>query len=223
MSAIIQAHFNMTSINSFFDGLGDIIENQIMRHWYDWLNPVKWAQVAAMISAYTVMQPILSLILSAIGDIDAADLLRDGLIDVSGEVSDLIKDDLFPVLPGILERAAALLGGKLRDGATNFDRPKDVKLSSADLVSRMNIYSVLEAYFTSSDAVRAMGFDLGKASTLITWFMNNLVDNDGNAIHLFDPALFDLEELSSPTSMMRSCPSVYIKRRWALTKPTRSS
>ena len=40
----VKADFHMTT-GSFFDGLADIIENQIMKHWYDWLNPVKYAQL----------------------------------------------------------------------------------------------------------------------------------------------------------------------------------
>ncbi len=196
ISAVILAHFNM-SIDSFFTGLWDIITDQIMDDWYDWLNPVKYAQVISTVAAYTVMQPVLALIFNSIGDIDAADLVREGLVDVSGEINDVVSNNAFPLLPDILNRVAAALGGKLKDGATDFDWPKNVKISSSALVGNLNLSILLDAYLTSPEAVQALGFDVSKISTVITWFLNNLVDENGNAIHVIDPALLDFNELAS--------------------------
>ncbi|MBQ9553251.1 MAG: hypothetical protein IJU96_10910 [Clostridia bacterium] len=207
ISAVILAHFNM-SIDSFFTGLWDIISNQIMDDWYDWLNPVKYAQLIATVATYTMMQPVLALIFDSIGDIDAADLIRDGLVDVSGEIDDIVSDDVFPLLPDILNRVAAMLGGKLKDGATDFDWPKDVEISSSALVGNLNLSMLLDAYLTSPEAVQALGFDVNKISTVITWFLNNLVDENGNAIHFLDPALLDFDELASLGTLETRCGSI---------------
>ena len=195
----IQTSFNVNSASDFFDGLGDIIEDQIMRHWYDWLNPFKYAKLVATTLAYCLLEPLCAMLMSFVSLIDLEWLAEIGLIDVSDQVNDLMEEPVFKALPDVFNEAAAMLGGKMKTGSTTFDWPKDVKIDSRNLLGDLNLYEIFESYFLSNKAIQALGFDLGKISTLLQWFLGNLVTDDDaeTPLHLLDPSLLDLEELST--------------------------
>ena len=194
----VKTSFNTNSASDFFSGLGDIIEDQIMRHWYDWLNPLKYAQLVATTAAYCMLEPLVSFLMSFLQLIDIEWLAELGLIDVSDQVNDLMKDSVIPMLPDLFNKLAAMLGGKMKTGSTTFDWPKNVAVSSRNLLGDLNLYEILDKYFLSGDAQQALGFNLGKLSDVVNWFFDNLVkDPDETPVHLLNPALLNLEELST--------------------------
>lgn len=218
-SAFIQTSFNLNSVSDFFSGLGDIIEDQIMKHWYDWLNPVKYAQLVATTLAYSLLQPVLGLIFSFMSLIDLEWVADLGIIDVSDQVNDVMKDTVFPLFPDLFNMFAGMLGGKLKDGAfpSKETWPKDVKISTSELLGDLNLSELIDEYFLSADAVRTLGFDFGKISTVLEWFFGNLVDGNGQPIHLLNLALLDLQELSSLGTLKKykgSLRDSEYKKRW---------
>ena len=218
-SAYIRADFNTSSISKFFEGLGDIIEDQIMKHWYDWLNPIKYAQLIATTIAYMAFQPLIGLLAGMLGLIDLEWVAEMGILDVSDFVNGFMSDDVFPLLPELFDKVAGLLGGKLKSGAFPSKEvwPKDVHLNSSSLLGNLNFYELINKYFTSSEAVNALGFSLAQPSSLLNWFFKNLVDENGKAIHLFDLELLDFATLSSLGTLEKRTGSVRdyeYSRRW---------
>ncbi len=195
----LDANFNM-DINKFFEGIGDIIENQIMTDWYDWLNPLKYIQLLAAIAAYTALESLLGLVMAVLSPINLAPIVKKLGIDISGIANDLLSGKLGAPMQNLFKQLASLLGGKLPDEVLNKFKdwpPKDVKADLSDALSFINPYSVLEPFFLSSKAQQQFGFDFGKISSVLQWFFDNLQDENGKKMQLFDPSLFDLETLSA--------------------------
>ena len=129
------------------------------------VQPVKYMQVIYTVAAYSVMEPVLSAVFESFGDIDAMQLVQDLGLDFSEAANDILSRDVFPAIPSLFENMAELLGGKLKDGATDFDWPKDMDLKVNPLLQKPNIYPILWAYLLSPRAAEALGFNLGKIST----------------------------------------------------------
>ncbi|MBQ7598338.1 MAG: heterocycloanthracin/sonorensin family bacteriocin [Clostridia bacterium] len=195
-SLFISTSFNTNSASSFFSGLGDIIENQIMKHWYDWLNPVKYVQLVTTSIAYMMFQPLAAMLMGFLSLIDINLLARFNIVNLSKPVNSLMSDVVLPEVGPLLEKVVGLLDFGLKPGATDFNWPKDVEIDTAQLVADLNFSELLAKFFTPD----ALGFDPNKLSSVVQWFLENLTDADGNEVYLLDRNLLNenaLDELSS--------------------------
>ena len=203
----VKADFHMTT-GSFFDGLADIIENQIMKHWYDWLNPVKYAQLLITTLAYAGLQTLLGAVMQIFSHIPLNVIATFFSLDLSDTISGMVGDMLVPTVRDLFQKLAAMLDGKIPDASLFKDWPKNVKMDLKNIFGSMNPYVFIDAFFTSSAAKQALGFDLGKISSVLKWFFDHLQDQNGNPLKYFNTNLINLEELSSLGTLQKNSGSI---------------
>ena len=202
-----KADFHMT-IGGFFDGLADIIENQIMKHWYDWLNPIKYAQLLITTLAYAGLQTLLGAVMQIFSHIPLNVIATFFSIDLSDTISGMVGDMLVPTVRDLFQKLAAMLDGKIPDDSLFKDWPKNVEMDLKHIFGSMNLYDFVEAFFTSSAAKQALGFDLGKISSVLKWFFDHLQDQNGNPLKYFNTDLINLEELSALGTLQKNSGSI---------------
>ncbi len=202
-----KADFHMT-IGGFFDGLADIIENQIMKHWYDWLNPIKYAQLLITTLAYAGLQTLLGAVMQIFSHIPLNVIATFFSIDLSDTISGMVGDMLVPTVRDLFQKLAAMLDGKIPDDSLFKDWPKNVEMDLKHIFGSMNLYDFIEAFFTSSAAKQALGFDLGKISSVLKWFFDHLQDQNGNPLKYFNTDLINLEKLSALGTLQKNSGSI---------------
>ena len=180
----------------YFDDIWDIIEDNIMKHWYDWLKPWKYAQLVNTVAFYWAV----NLAMDGIFGGDMMGLAKKfGIIDSLDDMAPAIKG--LPVLPDLLNALASMLGGHLGPNGGDYTVPDSVKLQPklGEIIDKkkINLYDMLESAYLTNGAVRNIGFDLNQLSSVINWFFGHLKNADGYGIRLFDPEYLDLGELGT--------------------------
>lgn len=199
----------------YFDDIWDIVKGTIMKHWYDWLKPWKYAQLVNTVAGYWAVN-------LAVDAIFGGDLMgmakKFGILGKLNGMVPAIKG--LPVIPDLLNTLASMLGGHL--GANgDYAVPDTVKLEikAGDMIDKktVNVYDILEDAYLDGDAINAIGFDLNSLSSLLDFFFGNLKDANGNHIRLFDPDCLSIEELSSLGEMQKksgSAREANYSKRW---------
>ena len=174
----------------------DMVEDSIFRHWYDYINPLKWAQFLEATALYWIVAPLFTLIVGKItkNGIDLIQLAIDLASIISVDANDLARERINKTLEKRPKQIDPIVNGLLDDAgltSVRFSLPKmewpetDYRLLSDGKELRyLNFSSYFAAELLGEKAESSMGFRLDDPISVITFILGCFYDKDGK--QLFD-------------------------------------
>ena len=170
------------------------IINSIMRHWYDWLNPVKYVAWGAKSAIFIALQPLFALIFNVIfRDISLQSVLKlaSGVMDAADFIVRMVAQ-LVNGISDLCDAVAGVFGGEC-DFKQNWSVANPV-IGIYDLLRHMNIKDILDMFITEE----TLGFNVNKLSSIVKFFVEN-INKKGTDEQLYKikTELIDFDELAS--------------------------
>lgn len=198
-------------IGNIFDNVKEIITKRIMKHWYDWLNPLNYARIVASFASYLMISVAFGLISEIVGNIDVLSILdfieffKDLGKLLSGPISKIVNE-----LPGLFEQLANMFGLHISDKVKKMKWDgSGVNFELGTMLRTLNFSTAINGYLTSDSLASSFGgLNFAKMSTLVKLFLDNLVDDNGNKVTLIDTKLLDLDKLAHLGSLEKKSGSI---------------
>ena len=193
VDAIIDIDFNFDWESIVFNCMKKII-NSIMKHWYDWLRPSKYAKWAAKTATFLALQPLFKLLFDTVLDkISVQSLL--GMASGVMDAADLVVRMVAQLVNGISDLCNAVAGvfGGECDFKQNWSLANPV-VDIYNLLKHMNIKDILDMFITEE----TLGFNVNKLSSIVKFLVEN-VNKKGTDEQLYKikTELIDFDELAS--------------------------
>ena len=193
VDAIIDIDFNFDWESILFNCMTKIV-NSIMKHWYDWLRPSKYAQWALKTATFLALQPLFKLLFDTVLDkISVQSLL--GMASGVMDAADLVVRMVAQLVNGISDLCNAVAGvfGGECDFKQNWSLANPV-VDIYNLLKHMNIKDILDMFITEE----TLGFNVNKLSSIVKFLVEN-VNKKGTDEQLYKikTELIDFDELAS--------------------------
>lgn len=193
IDAIIDIDFNFDWESIVFNCMKKIV-NSIMKHWYDWLRPSKYAKWAAKSATFLALQPLFKFLFDTFLDkISVQSLLEiasDTMVAVDGIASFL--SDIVTGISHTCDAIAKIFGGEC-DFSQNWHVDNPV-IDIYNLFAHFNIKDLLDM-FVNEDS---LGFDPNKLSSILDFVIENTYKKGTKEqLYKIKTSLIDFEELAS--------------------------
>lgn len=194
VDAIIDLDFNYDWESVLFNCMEKIV-NSIMKHWYDWLRPSKYAQWLSKSATFLLMQPFFKLLFDTVLDEISLQTLL-GIASDTMVVVDGAANFLSDIVTGISHTCSAIaevFGGECEDFSQEWHVDNPV-LDIYDLFTHFNIKDIVDQILEGSD----LGFDPNKLSSIIAYLISSIYKpGTKEQLYKINTDLLDFDELSS--------------------------
>ena len=193
VDAIIDIDFNFDWESIVFNCMKKII-NSIMKHWYDWLRPSKYAKWLAKTATFLALQPLFKLLFDTVLD----EISVQSIVGMANDVINL-ADFFAQFFAGIVNQisnvCSAIAG--IFGGECDFKQDWHVDNPVADLyklLKHTNLKDIVDMFFNE----KSLGFDPNKLSSILKYVVENTYkQGTDEQLYKIKTDLIDIEELAS--------------------------
>ncbi len=171
---------NMNARGADLSGAEKRIKDAIFKHWYDWINPLKYAKwllaQVQLLLCKTIFSGLMGAIAKAFVDTDLKATIRSMNLN--------LKEPIGVLVMGLCNRISARINDRLSDKGMMFNwtvsRVPDVDLRTGDsTVQNLNLYNYLIKMLCSDQSMSCFGFRLDQPDSFIRFVLERLCYQDG--------------------------------------------